>query len=80
MVIGRTGDGKSTLCNYLMKNLGCEETYFEESADGSSHTHDPKLWSYGEFTIADTPGLMDTEGIEKDSMNLIKIIACGYKI
>lgn len=80
-VIGRTGDGKSTFCNLILKELfsrpargGLPETFSESNA-AKSHTHDPKACLIGnDFMVIDFPGLMDSAGEDKDIENLKKIV------
>ena len=87
VVVGRTGDGKSTLCRTLALRLGLSQdntTVFQTSSGASSHTHDPETWmSENSITrVMDTPGLMDTHGVEQDEANIAKIVrhvsALGY--
>ena len=78
IVVGRTaaGDGKSTLCNTIIKVMGHTASPFAESALASSHTHKPESCNnYGtDIMIMDTPGLMDSHGIERDEHNIKLIV------
>ena len=85
VVLGRTGDGKSTLCRCVALQLGVPlgtaTTMFRESSGPASHTHDPVSCSSDPnsgpmpgTTVMDTPGLMDTDGVAKDEENIAKIV------
>ena len=85
MVIGRTGDGKSTLCHVMALRLGLpseDMKIFKSSSGVSSHTHDPETWTSKNIRLMDTPGLMDTGGVVQDEDNIAKIVqhvsALGY--
>ncbi|KAK0046046.1 GTPase IMAP family member 7 [Biomphalaria pfeifferi] len=57
--IGKTGTGKSSLCNRISGT-----NTFEESGSGTSETSEPKAAESNHFgvpvTVVDTPGIMDT--------------------
>jgi hypothetical protein len=74
--VGRTGDGKSAACTALAKSLGHsgDGLPFSESAAVTAHTHQPVSFTVGDIDITDTPGLMDTNGVERDEMNLRMIV------
>ena len=59
LLIGKTGDGKSTLGNLLLDDNGKE--IFEVCHDSKSGTPDTKVATYKNLTIIDTPGLLDSE-------------------
>jgi len=79
VVIGRTGDGKSEFCNRFLVHLGYNDPApFIASNEATSHTQDIKMVRFNGmdgvcWRIIDTPGLMDTDGVEKDEINLAKI-------
>lgn len=75
VAIGRTGDGKSAFCKRFAAFLGHTGSVpFADSQSSHSHTHDPAIFEYEGWRIVDTPGLMDTDGLEKDEENLEKIV------
>jgi len=79
IVIGRTGDGKSTLCNSILEVLKHPTKPFSESSSAKSHTHEPMKCTVErpdlqDIMIMDTPGLMDSDGVEKDEMNIQLIV------
>jgi hypothetical protein len=75
MLLGRTGDGKSSLANLIAKFLGYKgDGPFGEGKSAASHTHDPQSIVVGNIKLTDTPGLMDTAGIDEDEKNLVKIV------
>ena len=73
-VLGRTGDGKSALCNSIARRLGMPEDPFNESDATISHTHAPAQCQVEAMLVTDTPGLMDTSGVEKDETNIRLIV------
>jgi ABC-type oligopeptide transport system ATPase subunit len=79
-VIGCTGDGKSATANQLIRVLepGTSKMPFSESASATSHTHAVKEysveWQGVQMVIHDTPGLMDSKGVEQDEVNIAKIV------
>jgi len=76
VAIGRTGDGKSAFCNRFAAFLGYSgKITFIDSQTATSHTHEPVDLEYNGWRIVDTPGLMDTDGVQKDELNLTKIVA-----
>ena len=82
VVIGRTGDGKSALCNLISRRLGMPQDPFQESDSALSHTHAPAQCQVGTLLVKDTPGLMDSGGVDKDETNIRLIVedlrAGGY--
>ena len=79
VLIGRTGDGKSAAANYIASLIsGDKDTrFFDDSANISSHTFDPKCATVGSdpvFRVIDTPGLMDSSGDSHDSDNIVNIV------
>jgi predicted phosphodiesterase len=73
-LIGRTGDGKSSTGNLIVRKFGNMDNHFSEDRGAGSHTHEPKSETVGKYVIVDNPGLVDSEGREKDKENLIKIV------
>jgi hypothetical protein len=75
LVLGRTGDGKSALCQAYTESLGYQGvSKFGESSRARSHTHDPVGETVRGVETVDTPGLQDAGGVEKDEVNLRKIV------
>ena len=73
-VVGRTGDGKSTFGNLLMKFLGYQgPESFSEDSSPQSHTASPKCIEWMNIAVGDTPGLVDTAGPARDEENIRKI-------
>lgn len=72
--IGGVGDGKSTSSNQFCARLGSKPNQFSESARGFAHTAKPKQVTVGDFIVVDTPGLLDTDGDDKDIRNLRTIV------
>lgn len=77
IMIGRTGDGKSTFCNLFHKELNdltTMPTTFSEGSGVLSHTHHIKSLQSKDCFIVDMPGLLDTNGSQEDSQNLNHIV------
>ena len=87
VILGRTGDGKSTLCRCLASCLDISpETaqVFRESSGVISHTHDPVSCSTDGnpgtdvglpgTNVTDTPGLMYANGFEKRISKIVLYI------
>jgi hypothetical protein len=77
---GRTGGGKSSVANALYKACQGSGDPFLESDAAVSCTQNPQFVSINEFSIIDNPGLGDTEGVNKDSINLQKSITLVQKL
>ena len=56
------------------EHIGHRGTEFEASNRIEAHTQMPKSITVGGIKITDTPGLMDTEGREKDIKNMEMIV------
>jgi len=82
ILIGRTGNGKSTLGNVLINRNGRFEEVFSEGEFGVSQTHETKtedFWENGiRYRIIDTVGIGDTEMTEQQV--LYKIAEAAYKV
>ena len=79
VVLGRTGDGKSCICRSIATRLGVPPhtaSIFQDSPGVESHTHDPVSLVGGNpgVQVVDTPGLMDSRGVEQDERNIVKIV------
>lgn len=75
MFVGRTGDGKSSTANSMHRKMGyVGKACFGEGGGACAHTHYPKAQTQGDIIFVDTPGLVDTEGEEKDERNLISMV------
>jgi len=74
ITVGRTGDGKSAVCNRIARSLGCGAPSFLESADPTSFTAQPVAQTVAGVKIIDTPGLLDTGGVSQDEANIQKIV------
>lgn len=77
---GRTGGGKSAVANALHNICGGEDSPFEESNAAESCTQDPQVVTLNKVILVDNPGLGDTQGIEKDSVNLQKSITVAQEL
>ena len=80
LLFGRTGDGKSTSGNTILRILNpTGSVFFSESASSTSHTAEPKgenvsLLNGVTFRVIDTPGLQDSTGTTADETNVMKIV------
>jgi putative ribosome biogenesis GTPase RsgA len=74
VLLGGTGDGKSTCGNQICMRLGLGNCPFSESASCFSHTSKPSKAVINRFTVVDTPGLLDTGGQDEDIINLKAIV------
>jgi len=77
---GRTGGGKSAVANALYEMCGGQTTPFTESNTAVSCTQSPQIVSINNICIVDNPGLGDTEGVNKDSVNLQKSITVAQEL
>jgi hypothetical protein len=82
VLIGRTGNGKSTLGNVLINKDSNFQEVFKEGEFGVSQTHDIGIEEFEEngirYRIIDTIGIGDTKLSEKDV--LYKISEAAYKV
>ena len=71
LVLGKTGEGKSTLCNYILNYS--EKKCKESSLPGScTKTVDGFISnSYKDIFMIDTPGLSDSKGEDQEIINRI---------
>lgn len=73
LVLGETGNGKSTFCNYVLGEKRCEE-----SPDPDSHTFDVIGYMAKEnsknhdIMVIDTPGLSDSKGRDQEIINMVR--------
>jgi len=75
VVVGCTGDGKSTFANFLLHSLGYPGAPpFSDGVNATSHTHDVNSLLYKDYEVVDTPGLTDTKGTQQDVQNINKIV------
>ena len=74
VIVGRTGDGKSALCNSIVRSLGVADDPFVESSGANSHTGLLQSFQVGTLQVSDTPGLMDSAGLEQDETNIRLIV------
>ena len=75
LVLGKTGEGKSTLCNYILKydEKKCKESSkpgsCTQTIDGFVSNH------YKDIFMIDTPGLSDSKGKDQEIVeNIRKVI------
>lgn len=71
LVLGKTGDGKTTLCNYI---LNYSKKKCKESNQSGSCTKAVDGYisnSYKDIFMKDTPGLSDSKGEDQEIVNRI---------
>lgn len=82
ILIGKTGNGKSTLGNVLVNKNNNFEEVFKESSSGVSQTRDVAekcfLWNGMDYRVIDTIGIGDTKLTEKQV--LLKISEATRKV
>ena len=75
LLIGRTGNGKSTLANILVNKEGEFEEFFKEGHDGTSETKEISDKTFEidgiKYRIIDTPGLGDTRSSKIETLQEI---------
>jgi predicted GTPase len=75
LVVGQTGAGKSQGCESLARNEGhVGAVPFVVGGGAESHTRASASLRVAGIEIIDTPGLMDTNGLEQDMQNLANIV------
>ncbi len=76
VLLGQTGSGKSTLAETIARHLGYQGAApaFKSSDEIHAHTQAPTSLVVKDVKITDTPGLMDTAGLEKDFRNMAMIV------
>lgn len=75
LVLGRTGDGKSTVCIKLVRMLGgLNHNFREGNGTDSTHMHAVEKCEASDCIVNDSPGLMDSKGVEQDEKNIKLIV------
>ena len=72
LVLGKTGNGKSTLCNYILnyEEKKCKESELAQSCTTEICGHVSN--QYKDIYMIDTPGLSDTNGRDQEIIDRIR--------
>lgn len=72
IVLGQTGDGKSTFCNYILGEKQCKESDGPNSETKKINAYASTKEKNKDIIMIDTPGLSDSDGEDQEIIDKIR--------